>query len=53
MQMGIRCLDVILLNVCDFRENWHRESCTFLNKLNYICACTVKPCDILEVKNDL
>lgn len=48
--MSIRKLHIMLLNICEFREFWHKESRTFLNKLNYVCSCALKPCDILEIK---
>ena len=44
---------MVLLNVCELRQNRSRESRTFPNTINEIniYACTMKPLDISKVKN--
>ena len=44
--LSLRDLHIMLLRILEFRENRPREGRTFL-----IDICTVKPSDILEVKN--
>jgi hypothetical protein len=47
-------LNVVLLTICEFCENWHAEGRTSHGqKWNYVYACIVKPYGILEVKNAL
>ena len=50
-------LNIMLLSICEFRENRRREGrmsfFSFGYKLNYIYACTMKPYDIIKVKNTL
>jgi hypothetical protein len=49
MKFGIRDLHTILVSNCDFRENWRWEG----RKRSCVYAYTVKPYDVLKVKNGL
>ena len=48
-----RSAHTVLLNIFQLPENWHREGHTYRCMLNYVTAYTVKPYDILKVKNGL
>jgi len=51
VKFDIRYLHINLLSIYGIRENWSRLP--YGCKLDYIFACTVKLCDIREVKNPL
>ena len=34
VEFGARDLNIMLLSICEFCENWHREGQTFLARLN-------------------
>jgi hypothetical protein len=51
MHCGIRDLHIMVFNICGIREDRRRKGCACRYKLNYICACIVKPYDSLKVKN--
>jgi len=45
-----RCLNKLLVSICDFPGNWLREDRTFLVGINGLNMCTVKLHDVLKVK---
>lgn len=48
VKFGTRDLDLMLLNICEFHENWlkRRPQFSYGRKWNYVNACTLKSYDI-------
>jgi hypothetical protein len=55
LKIGVRKMHVVLLIICEFHENRHREGCTYVmgGKRNYMCRCTVKLRHVFESKERL